>query len=224
MINFNVDDLIKKLNNTQKYTLGYVDGLKQSEGVLSQKLAELAKNSMESYIDAMASMNPQELHHVYEWGQVGAASARLFVLTINKKGNRRVINSSFTQSTVPAGESDTPFYNKAQVMESGQDVLITPRSGSVLRFYDGGEEVFTSAPVYVQNPGGVQTTGGFEETTREFFDIYFSQSVLTSVGFWKDLKRNSEFKRGVRSGGYNNGYKAAKKTVAKVPGGERIGI
>jgi len=224
MISFDVSQFVKKLTDTQKYALGYVDGLKDSESILSQKMAEIGKSALESYIDTMASMNPEMLHHIYEWGQAGNPSARLFTFSIKEKGKKRVVSGRLNQSSSVQDGSNEPFYNKATVMESGQDVLITPRSGSVLRFYDNGEEVFTSAPVYVANPGGDYVAGSFERTTNQFFDVMFTQSVLTSVGFYKELKRNKEFKRGVRSGGYNNGYKAAKRTVAKVPGGDRIGV
>lgn len=224
MIKFDTTQFIKVLTDTQKYTLGYVEGLKASESVLSQKMAEIAKASLESYLDTMASMNPEMLHHIYEWGMTGSKSSRLFNFIIKEKGNKRIIAGALTQSTSIQQGSNEPFYNKAKIMESGQDLTIAPRSGSVLRFYDNGQEVFTSAPVYVANPGGDQVQGSFERVTKEYFDVVFSQSVLTSAGFWKELKRNREFKRGVRSGGYNNGYKAAKRTVAKVPGGERIGV
>jgi hypothetical protein len=224
MIKFDTSQFIKVLTDTQKYTLGYVDGLKASESVLAEKLANIAKGSLESYLDTMASMNPEMLHHIYEWGMAGNKSGRLFNFTVKEKGKKRIIAGALRQSTSVQPGSNEPFYNKATVMESGQDVIITPRSGSVLRFYDNGQEVFTSAPVYVANPGGDYVQGSFERTTKEYFDVVFSQSVLTSVGFWKELKKNREFKRAVRSGGYNNGYKAAKRTVAKVPGGERIGV
>lgn len=224
MIKFQIDDLIKKLNDTQKYALGYVDGLKSSESVIAQKMAEIGKAAVEQYLDTMAGMNPQMYHHIYEWGQTGNPSARLFNFVIKSKGKQRVINGTLTQSSFTVPGTTSVFYNKAKVMESGQDVLISPRSGGVLRFEVDGQEVFTKNPVYVANPGGDYVVGAFEDATNNYFDVIFSQSVLTSVGFWKELKRNSEFKRGVRFGGYNNGYKAAKKTVAKIPGGERIGV
>jgi hypothetical protein len=93
-------------------------------------------------------------------------------------------------------------------------VTVTPRGNNPLVFQDGGETVFTKAPVTIENPGGVAVEGSYRNIFDLFFAKYFSQSFLRSSGIIdyienpKAFKNNlSAGKKGGRSVGVNTGYK-----------------
>jgi len=51
------------------------------------------------YIDAQARVNPQSLHHVYEWNKVGNSGSRLFKLNITERnGLSFKLGSTFLMS------------------------------------------------------------------------------------------------------------------------------
>jgi hypothetical protein len=110
-------------------------------------------------------------HHVYEWGSVGDASGRLFYITSANRGTDAfAISYDFKRSVVPVpGSEPHVFFNKAEVMESRQPVVIEPINGSVLSFEYDGKRVFTPGPVVVDNPGGDGVGGSFKGAFMTFF-------------------------------------------------------
>jgi hypothetical protein len=213
---------MKEMNNIVKYTEGFFEGAQRGRDTLHSMLAPKIAELAAQYIDANARVNPDSLHHIYEWYRVGSPSARLFDInyTVTKAGMS--FGSEFRQSTTIKDGSNTPFYNKAAIMENGMPVLIKPKRAQTLRFEVDGEEVFTKNPVVVDRPGG-NTQGQFEKTIREFFALYFRQSFLTDSGLLKHFKMPVQYKTNIRAGknrgrsaGIDTGFKWVVSAGAKL--------
>ena len=171
-------ELNKILNNTVSYSYGFLNGVDMNQITFNQRLGEFTESALGKYIDAKARMDPSALHHVYEWDQVGNEGARLFKLT--SRASKRVIHieGNFLRSGSVSGSSSEPFYDKAEVMENGISVTISPKNSGVLVFEDEGETVFTTNDIYVAHPGGDAVAGSFGRTVDEFFDVYFTNHLL----------------------------------------------
>jgi hypothetical protein len=110
--------------------------------------------------------------------------------------------------------SKVPFYNKAEVMENGIPVIISPVYSSVLVFDDNGEKGFTRKPVRIENPGGKEAQGSFEKVFDQFFDRYFTQAFLQTSKIMQHLsvpdeyyKNWSKAKKSGRAAGIAAGYR-----------------
>lgn len=214
-----VDDkkFMQEMNNFVAYAEGFLDGAKLGKPKLLRNLGADLKEMIEQYIDTSARLNPEALHHVYEWYQTGNPSARLFDIKYNIVGGGLSINSTFSQSSSIPNGSNTPFYNKARIMESGVSVTISPTSSQVLAFEQDGETVFTRNSVTVDNPGGDQVAGSFEATFKEFFSLYASQSLLLASGLGENLKTPLAFKRNAgagKRGGYSVGVRVGESWIS----------
>jgi hypothetical protein len=169
---------------------------------------------MKEFIDSNARVNPEMLHHIYEWNQTGSPSARLYDISYTTSNLGLSFRSSFSQSTSIKNGSRTPFYDKARIMEEGIPVTIRPRIAQTLAFEDNGETVFTKGPVRVDNPGGAEVEGGFERVFDMFFNRYFSQAFLRVSGIAKYLENPYVYKKNMsagknmgRSKGLSTGYR-----------------
>jgi hypothetical protein len=174
----------------------------------------MTKEILEQYIDSNARVNPEALHHIYEWSKVGSPDARLYNInyTISNLGLSFV--STFKQSTSIKDGSSVPFYNKAKIMEEGTPVTIRPERSDVLVFEDGGETVFTKGEVVVQSPGGTATTGSFQKVVDTFFTRYFTQAFLKSSGIYQYFNNADVYRKNLSAGkssgkikGYQVGYR-----------------
>lgn len=196
-----VDDKLfnKQMKNLIQYGLGFVEGAQSGKDQLLKQLGPEIRTLLEQYIDANARMNPESLHHVYEWHQTGSPSGRLFEIEYIVTGLGLSFQSTFRQSTSIKNGSRVPFYNKANIMESGVSVTIRPKDGGVLAFEDGADTVFTKNPVTVK-PGGKASTGAYEEVFKEFFYRYLSQSFLDVTGLRKHLGTPLAFKNNLAAG------------------------
>lgn len=213
-VNFDTKSFQKDMNNIVNYAIGFTDGIKTGKRVFLDNLGRSSIEYLKEFIDSNARVNPEALHHVYEWYQTGSPSARLFELNFTVSNMGLSFISDFRQSTTMASGSKTPFYDKAKIMESGVSVKIKPRNKEFLRFEIDGEEIFTEKPVTVNNPGGSQVVGEFERVFDLFFSKYFTQSFLRSSGVLKYLENPTVFKKdlpaGKRSGktkGVATGYR-----------------
>ena len=207
----------KQMNNLVQYGIGFVEGAQQGKQQLLRQLGPEVRTLLEQYIDANARMNPQALHHVYEWYQTGNPAGRLFEIEYIVTGLGLSFQSTFRQSTSVKNGSNVPFYNKANIMEAGVSVTIKPKSSGVLAFEDEGETVFTRKPVNVANPGGTDTTGAYSEVFREFFYRYLSQSFLDVTGLRKHLGTPLAFKNNLAAGiagGKTVGVRVGKQWIA----------
>jgi len=188
----------KDMNNLIKYSAGFMEGVKRGRPQFMNNLGLTTIEALKAYIDSNARVNPQLLHHMYEWNQTGSPESRLFNIKHKASGLGLSFNSGFRQSTSVKPGSRVPFYNKAKIMEEGVAVTIKPK-GSVLAFNDNGEEVFTRLPVRVENPGG-NVQGEYERVFESFFSQYFSQAFLRSSGIWFYLKNPIAFKQNIGAG------------------------
>jgi hypothetical protein len=200
----------KDMKNILAYSNGFLDGAERALptllGMFGARISEMLKN----FIDSNARVNPDSLHHVYEWYQTGSPNARLFDIQYTLIGKGLSISSSFSQSKSIRSGSRVPFYDKARIMEGGVPVTIVPKTKLV--FQVDGETVFTPNPVRVENPGG-RTQGEYERVFNLFFDVYLKQSFLNQVGIMTRLNQVNEFdakfpsaKRGGRGLGLTTGY------------------
>lgn len=211
---FNAAAFTKKMNNIVGYSEGFVKGIDNGKSMFLGGIGVRVIEILKQYIDANARVNPQALHHVYEWSRVGSPGARLFDLEYTVSNIGLSFRSTFRQSSTVKDGSNRPFYDKARIMEDGISVIIKPRSASVLAFEENGETVFTKGPVYVDSPGGSMVQGSFERVFDSFFMSYFSQSFLKSSGILDYLNKptayKSNFTRGSVAGksvGLATGYR-----------------
>lgn len=188
------------MNNVIQYTYGFLDGIHKGEKLLLEKLGRETVAALGQYIDVNARANPKALHHVYEWYRVGSPAARLFDIDFVVAKDVIMLFSNFRQSRTMSATANTPFVDKAKIMEYGRAVVVKPKSGSVLAFESGGQTIFTRNPVTITNPGGDEVQGEYERIFNEFMLRYFRQSFIRASGLYDYIKRPVIFKRNIRQG------------------------
>lgn len=217
-IKFNTKDLNKKLTNLNQYSKGFFDGIQINRYSFNNQLALLTKQALEKYIDTKARMEPESLHHVYEWNMVGNPSGRLF--DIEYQVGTNVINfyGNFLPSQSISDSSEEPFIEKAEIMENQIQIQIEPRLDSALAFEVDGEQVFSMNSITIDNPGGNEVSGSFGRVVEDFFNIYFNTTFLRQSGILEQLQNPKEyadgFVAGVTGGGYITGKSSAKKYMS----------
>lgn len=211
---FNSNQFKKEMNNIVNYSIGFLEGVQRGKTVFLKTVGLETVEVMKEFIDSNARVNPDMLHHIYEWNQTGSPSARLYDISYTTSNLGLSFRSSFSQSTSIKNGSRTPFYDKARIMEEGIPVTIRPRSAQVLAFEENGETVFTRGPVEILNPGGTEVEGGFEKVFDMFFNRYFSQAFLRVSGVAKYLENPQVYKKNMQSGkkmgrskGISTGYR-----------------
>lgn len=207
----------KDMKNIMNYSLGFLEGVQAGKTKFLNNVGILTKELLEEYIDSNARVNPEALHHIYEWYKVGSPDARLYDInyTISNLGLSFV--STFKQSTSIKDGSSVPFYNKAKIMEEGTPVTIRPKKSNVLVFEDGGETVFTKGEVVIQSPGGKATTGSFQKVVDTFFNRYFTQAFLRTSGLTAYLGNADVYRKnlaGGKSSGKIKGYQVGYRWIA----------
>jgi hypothetical protein len=213
-IQFKTAQFEKEMRNIVEYSSGFLTGVQKGKTKFLDSVGQLTINALKEFIDSMARVNPEAMHHVYEWNQTGSPSARLFDISYTVSGLGLSLKSTFRQSTSVKAGSTVPFYNKASIMENGIPVRIVPTK-KVLAFTDeNGEEVFTRNPVTVNNPGGEAVRGSYETAFDTFINQYFSQAFLRSSGILDYIKDVSLYKKNLRAGksmgrtkGVDTGYR-----------------
>lgn len=215
-LKINSKQFMKEMDNMVNYTYGFLDGVKQGYPAFLNQLGATVIEALKEYIDANARVNPQLLHHVYEWDQTGSPNARLFELSYRQVGPGLSFNSTFSQSRSVRSGSSVPFYDKANIMEAGIPVTIVPKN-RVLAFEDNGETVFTSKPVRVENPGG-NVQGEYERVFNSFFNRYFTQAFLASSGILTYLQNPMDFDKNFsagKRGGRSLGVQVGRSWISK---------
>jgi len=197
---FNTSQFKKEMNNIVDYSIGFLQGIEKGKTIFLKTLGMETVEVMKEFIDSNARVNPDMLHHIYEWNQTGSPSARLYNISYTTSNLGLSFRSSFSQSTSIKNGSRTPFYDKARIMEYGIPVTIRPKVAQVLAFDDNGDTVFTKGPITIENPGGSQVEGGFEKTFDLFFNRYFSQAFLRTSGIAKHLENPQVYKTALPAG------------------------
>ena len=210
-ITLDTSELERILKNTAQYCEGFIDGGEAGLPILLAKIGASVTEALGLWMDSMAAGNHAALHHVYEWYQTGSAGARLFNYDFAVGGNTIVFTGETqASSSIPNG-SRVPFYNKADVMESGQSVTISPVNVTYLHW----DDVFTPNDVFVAHPGGAATVGSWARYTDKFFTEYVSQALLAAM--LADLGTADEFTAsfaaGALGGGYGTGMGAGQKWI-----------
>jgi hypothetical protein len=204
------NDFFNDIMNIAQYAQGYVDGAEKGKPKFLQQMGAITVEMAKEFIDTNARLDPQRLHHVYEWYLTGSPDARLYDINYTSTNTSIVFTYEFKQSQSVARGSTTPFYDKAQIMESGVPVTIKPKSANVLVFDVNGDTYFRPGPIKIDNPGG-QVSGQFEKVLDIFFNDYFKQSFLRVSGLAYNLESPKEFhrnlkKRSGRAEGIKAGY------------------
>lgn len=213
-IQFKTEQFEKDMRNIVEYSSGFLSGVQKGKTKFLEEVGRLTVEALKEFIDSMARVSPDAMHHVYEWNQTGSPNARLFDITYTVSGLGLSLKSTFRQSTSVKEGSNVPFYEKARIMENGIPVRIVPTK-KVLAFTDeNGEEVFTRNPVTVQNPGGNEVQGSYEAAFDNFINQYFTQAFLRSSGILDYIKDVSLYKKNLRAGkamgrskGVDTGYR-----------------
>jgi hypothetical protein len=202
MINLRYDtkSFSTTLKNTVEYSLGFLDGAKMGTIIFNTKLAQITEEALKQYIDVRSRANPESLHHVYEWNRVGDSSARLFEINAVASKNSIVFSGQFIPSRSVSETSNEPFVDKANIMENAISILIEPRSSDFLAFDVDGQQVFTVNSVFIENPGGDEVAGSFGRAVDDFFEVYFTSTVLRQSGIFEQLSFPKEFAQNFASG------------------------
>jgi len=220
-VDFKDTDFMADMKGMIQYSIGYLEGVELGRTKLLQGLGKNIKMLLQEFIDVNARVDPQRLHHVYEWYMAGSPSARLFEIDYVISGAGLSIGSSFRQSTSLSNGSSTPFYDKAKIMESGVPVTIKPKKAKALSFELNGEQVFTAGPVEVSSPGGQEVEGAFNDVVDNFFKNYLTQSFLSDSGFTRHLKNPIDYKTHLsksRTGGKSAGKEVGYNWITKAGG------
>jgi len=130
------------------------------------------------HMSLIAASQPSRFHHVYEWGQVGDPTARLWTDKLVGGGNNRIASFQWKASkqVVPVRDDFKElgvkqihvFVWKAPVMEYGKNIKIEPKRSKLLVFFtgptnpEGKYKIMTSTnSIRVTDPGGPLTKGSF---------------------------------------------------------------
>ncbi len=214
MISFNSAKFKKEMNNIVDYSIGFLDGIEKAKPLFLRNMGMQTVELMKEFIDSNARVNPEMLHHIYEWNQTGSPNARLYEISYTVSSLGLSFKSSFSQSLSIKDGSRTPFYDKARIIENGIPVVIRPKTAQVLAFENNGETVFTKGPITVENPGGTAAQGGFEKVLDMFFNKYFSQAFLRVSGIAQYIENPQIYKKNLQAGkrvgrshGVSTGYR-----------------
>jgi hypothetical protein len=148
--------------------------------------ANIVSKYFNAYVDAVARIDRYRYHHIYEFGMVGDSNARLFKSTV-KNGN---ISYSFIDASKPNNDG-FPFSKKAFIMEAGDPIVITPKSGEFL-VYDFNGDTIVSRRSVVDEPGGPYVAGAFRSIFEEFFKSGMPNKALREFGFYNTIEKGIE--------------------------------
>jgi hypothetical protein len=185
--------LEKILGNSVKYSNGFLQGIDLSRIEFNRILGGYTAEALGEYIDSKARINPETLHHVYEWNQTGNSNARLFRFNVKATKTLITFDGNFLASTSTPEGSNSVFSDKATVMENKISITVEPKNSNVLVFENDEETIFTTQSVFIANPGGDAVAGSFGRVVDEFFGVYFTASIFNKL--IKDLKRPDEFSK-----------------------------
>ena len=212
------------MQNVIDYTNGFVKETEARTDYIASKLGKASVAESYKYLDSFAAVNPELLHHIYEWGQTGNSAQRLYELKSQVSKSSALIVADFLESYSISDTSKEPLIDKARIMEEGIPLVIDNVNANALFFEVGGQEIFAVGPIYIPNPGGGQTRGQFKLQFEEFYNSYFTQVYLRAIKFYDHFKNPKAyydgFNAGSRAGGKSAGKASALKWILSIPGDE----
>lgn len=211
-VNIDITDLMMKLNNIVEYTEGFLVEVQKERVAFNNALGNHIVTLLGQYIDSMARVSPESLHHVYEWGQVGDESGRLFDFNMVATDSSIKLVGSFLDSSSIGPTATEPFVDKARIMEQGIEVVIEPKNAEALVFEDDGETVFVTTSVTVEHPGGDAVVGSFESAVESFFTTYVSKEILRPL--FNKMSRAKEYKQ-LFAAGAKSGSRAGQQAARR---------
>jgi hypothetical protein len=174
----------------------------------------------------LAMSNKKSLHHVYEWGQTGKETGRLYRLIKRRQsGGSAIVYYKFINSKKkspihpnlkvpgPTGKVVTKssvFKKKAAVMESGMATRFVTRKAQPVPVGRGVQFVPRGYKVYNNNPGGAAVVGSFEKQFRSWWMMHFP-TILENSGVISKLEKDVAKALSRRGAGKG----AAKAAIAK---------
>jgi len=165
----------------------------ENKMLIERGAANLVSDYFMRYIDATSRANRKSFHHVYEWDMTGDSDARLFKKKITTTAQGTLMSFSFTNSKTKNRDGYI-FAKKAEVMESGQKVIITPKRKSILRFFaKSGDKVFTELSV-VYNPGGDFVKNSFTDAWKKY-SRYNAKATLRQFKYFESVNEAIKLKR-----------------------------
>lgn len=209
-------DMPETIANTLYYQL--MVAYEATEGVgkkcILDDMWKITSEGFGDYMDARARSRPAELQHVYEWNQNGDPKGRLFKLVRvgqNDQGFAIAYRFLASRKVAPIAEElrrpgpsgkvvskSSVFRNKAEVIESGQSVMIRRKSARFLaipasRIRGASRNTlgiyFSRGPVKIDQPGGPMAVGGFERAFRAYYGSGLATKHLKSRGFFDKTPR-----------------------------------
>lgn len=180
---------------------------------INRGAASIIKNYFDRYLDQRARQSPGSYHHVYEFNKPGDSNSRLFKGVVSNVGDTAVITYNFTAAKEP-NRQGYAFPNKAEIMEEGRTITITPRRTKYLKYILEDGRFVTSEKSVVDNPGGREVAGSFESTFNNFMNTT-GKTVLDKFGFFKKIERTMIEKRRIAIPRINSGMVADAITTAK---------
>lgn len=175
--------------------------------------AFIVKNYFNEYIDNRARQSPSQFHHVYEFDKTGDSQSRLFTAIVADSAAGAVLTYTFTPAKMPNREG-YPFPNKAEVMESGETIVITPKRSRYLRYRLQEGQFVTSERSVIENPGGPAVAGSFTKTFNQFI-ISQGPTILEKFNFFRNIERGLITKRNLMVPRINSGMVADAASKAK---------
>jgi hypothetical protein len=189
---------------------------------INRGAAILIKNYFDEYMDARAKQSHSSYHHVYEFDNTGSRNSRLFKANINSTPDgSATISYSFIPAKMPNREG-YPFPNKAEVMESGNPITITPKKSEYLQFMIEDGKFVKSKQVVVNNPGGSEVAKSFETTFNRFM-MSQAYAVLTQSKYYQRIEDAMFVKRKLMIPRINSGLVSEAARRAKMDADEITG-
>lgn len=162
---------------------------KQFQSKFKKMVYDQIADDFSQYLDAKARISPKAYHHIYEWKKVGSSNSRLFKMKrIDSSDLSFKVGYEFLPSkSFVSGKSKHKhvFVNKAEVMEAGKPLQISPRYADRLVFDINGYTVYMpkGKSVFIKNPGGVAVKNSFESAYKVFFKGNLVNESIKKSGF-----------------------------------------
>jgi len=196
-------------------------------------------SKFDAYMSVIAPTAPNQFHHVYDWGRIGVPQNQLWKNVLRGRGANKYASFEFRASVLPVPLPEgnkKPFMRKhrfiykAMVMEYNIGVTIKPKRAKMLAFpNERGDIVFTKGPIFVQNPGGMGTTGAFTAAWSNWWggagaDQVFNSEIKRVLE--RDLNSSalSRFMRRFKKAKFRTGSIAVADSRSAMADGSRLAL